>query len=329
MISNQLNNLHDSPPLDFRLGCWFRHNCEHLLASAWQSAQRQLSCYRGSHGLPPRLKVARNDMHSSISSKAMAHQARGFTLIEISIVLVIIGLIVGGVLVGKELIQAATIRKDATMMEEVDRSILTFKLKYNALAGDMPNAYNFFGGDAGCTNVDTNTTAAGCNGDGNNRWTTYADGQYREGFRVWQQLALAGLYPGTYTGTNGPSDGRDAVIGSNIPKSASSGGGFTLTWAPYITADGWMFAGNYGNNIFFGADHSSIYYTVAPIYTPINAYSLDTKIDDGKPGTGRLRVWHSAGSGQNCASSSDPAAATFRTDLTSIECAFVYMLTLK
>jgi len=35
----------------------------------------------------------------------------GFTLIELSIVLVIIGLIVGGILVGQDLIRAAELRK--------------------------------------------------------------------------------------------------------------------------------------------------------------------------------------------------------------------------
>ena len=40
----------------------------------------------------------------------VAMKQRGFTLIELSIVLVIIGLIVGGVLVGQDLIRAAKIR---------------------------------------------------------------------------------------------------------------------------------------------------------------------------------------------------------------------------
>jgi prepilin-type N-terminal cleavage/methylation domain-containing protein len=42
----------------------------------------------------------------------------GFTLIEISIVLVIIGLIVGGVLVGHDLIRAAGVRATISQVEK-------------------------------------------------------------------------------------------------------------------------------------------------------------------------------------------------------------------
>ena len=43
---------------------------------------------------------------------------RGFTLIELSIVLVIIGLIVGGILVGQDLINAAAIRAQIAQVEK-------------------------------------------------------------------------------------------------------------------------------------------------------------------------------------------------------------------
>ena len=45
------------------------------------------------------------------------YQERGFTLIELSIVLVIIGLIVGGVLVGQDLIRAAQVRATISQIE--------------------------------------------------------------------------------------------------------------------------------------------------------------------------------------------------------------------
>ena len=61
----------------------------------------------------------------------------GFTLIELSIVLVIIGLIVGGVLVGQSLIAAAGVRGTITQIERYNTAANTFYGKYGALAGDI------------------------------------------------------------------------------------------------------------------------------------------------------------------------------------------------
>ncbi len=46
------------------------------------------------------------------------NQQSGFTLIELSIVLVLIGLIVGGVLVGQDLIRAAKLRAQIGQIEK-------------------------------------------------------------------------------------------------------------------------------------------------------------------------------------------------------------------
>lgn len=71
-----------------------------------------------------------------------------FTLIELSIVLVIIGLIIGGILTGQDLINAATIRAQVSQISEFTTAVNTFKVKYNYLPGDMPpseaSALGFF-----------------------------------------------------------------------------------------------------------------------------------------------------------------------------------------
>ena len=63
----------------------------------------------------------------------------GFTLIELSIVLVIIGLVTGSVLVGRDLIRASEVRAQITQIEKYQTAVNTFKGKYGYLPGDIPD----------------------------------------------------------------------------------------------------------------------------------------------------------------------------------------------
>ncbi len=69
-----------------------------------------------------------------------------FTLIELSIVLVIIGLKVGGVLVGRDLINASYVRAQITQIEKYNQAVNTFRDKYSELPGDIePGLVTKFG----------------------------------------------------------------------------------------------------------------------------------------------------------------------------------------
>src|SRR3954468_10609989 len=65
---------------------------------------------------------------------------RGFTLIEMSIVLVIIGLIVGGILKGQELIDSARQKNLISQIDGVKAGVTTFVDRYKALPGDFSRA---------------------------------------------------------------------------------------------------------------------------------------------------------------------------------------------
>jgi prepilin-type N-terminal cleavage/methylation domain-containing protein len=60
----------------------------------------------------------------------------GFTLIELSIVLVIIGLVIGGVLVGRDLIDTAANRAAIAQIEQYRAATQAFRVKYGGLPGD-------------------------------------------------------------------------------------------------------------------------------------------------------------------------------------------------
>src|ERR1700685_2558728 len=96
----------------------------------------------------------------------------GFTLIEMSIVLVVIGLVVGGVLVGQDLIRAAYVRAQITQIEKFNTAVNTFYGKYQALPGDMnattalANGFATRGGWGGAGDGNGIIQGAVCSGGG-------------------------------------------------------------------------------------------------------------------------------------------------------------------
>ena len=64
----------------------------------------------------------------------------GFTLIELSIVLLFIALIRASILVGRDLIRTAQLRAAIGQIESLNTALNTFKLKYNCIAGDCASA---------------------------------------------------------------------------------------------------------------------------------------------------------------------------------------------
>jgi prepilin-type N-terminal cleavage/methylation domain-containing protein len=66
-----------------------------------------------------------------------ADDSAGFTLIELTIVLVIIGLIIGGILVGQDMVAAAATHAQITQMQKYNAAVNTFRNKYGGIPGDL------------------------------------------------------------------------------------------------------------------------------------------------------------------------------------------------
>lgn len=223
------------------------------------------------------------------------HRGRGFTLIEISIVLVVIGLIVGGILVGRDLIKAAELRKVVTQKEQIQTAVMTFRLKYNALPGDMPNATNFWGTAANCFAVTTGTLT--CNGNGNGALSYLANDTFmHEPWHFWRHLGNAELIPGSYTGfsNNTKCSQNNYCLEGGINGLAGpfrGSGWFAFSLATRSGSKVWQGrATNQNRNVIALANPSNIsgnpWYGAS--FSARDAWNIDNKIDDGKPYTGKM-----------------------------------------
>lgn len=139
---------------------------------------------------------------------------KGFTLVEIAIVLVIIGLLLGGIIKGREMIANTKLKQLIAMSEEVAAAIRTYEDKYGALPGDDPNAsVNLSGGVGGCVADDID--------DGN------GNGLMEESFDVVEHLACANLIKGSFNGSSDfmftPYGGQLIVVNFSLHGYGSNG----------------------------------------------------------------------------------------------------------
>ena len=140
----------------------------------------------------------------------MKSTQRGFTLVEIAIVLVIIGLLLGGILKGQEMITQAKIKNVIADMTGISAAMYGYQDRYRSLPGDDKNAGRWTGAIAG-------------NGDGiiSGKYlsTTAAD----ESVAFWDHLRKAGFVSGT--GTDQPFNAVSGKMGVQTGNALTPPGG--------------------------------------------------------------------------------------------------------
>jgi len=211
----------------------------------------------------------------------MPHRTNtGFTLVEISIILVIIGLIVGGVITGQDLIRQSRLQKLIHHIEEYRIATYAFNDKFDYFPGDIPNAWDYWGTKC----VPGTGSAVWCNGDGDGdiNYNLTSPVYRHEALTFWNHLQLAEMIAGQYSGRQTGSP-QWANIGVNIPGSPLKGGGFDVGRNDIVF-------GRSGNYFGFGSISPGDGQIRGAALSPANAWFIDQKTDDGSADSGHLRA---------------------------------------
>ncbi|MFM9890489.1 MAG: type II secretion system protein [Rickettsiales bacterium] len=256
-----------------------------------------------------------------------------FSLVELSIVLVILGLLTGGILSGQSLIRAAELRAVATEYSRYATAVQSFRDKYFAIPGDMNNATQFWGrlnGNADCvtnSSAAVDTSKGVCDGNGSGGLASAAAAsQSGEYMQFWRHLAAAGLIEGSYTGIAGTGGGEHCVIGTTCPKSKLSNAGWGVAYYPNFAGNSDTYALDYGNFFYVGAPNT-IFGPNLPVLKPEEAWNIDTKFDDGKPAQGAVIAlfWNNqCAAADDGSSANNDLVASYRLNDSTIQCSLYF-----
>ena len=131
---------------------------------------------------------------------------RGFTLVEIAIVLVIIGLLLGGILKGQEMITQAKIKNIVADFSGVSAAYYGYQDRYRAIPGDDPGAGTRWG-----------ATPGGGNGQVGGKYNSQTATD--ESRLWWDHLRRAGFVAGA--GTQQPFNAVTGLLGVQTGDAAS------------------------------------------------------------------------------------------------------------
>ncbi len=241
---------------------------------------------------------------------------KGFTLIELSITIIIIGLVIGGSMIANNLIHSAAIRSVISDLQAYQTGVQTFKMQYDNLPGDMPDAEAYW----------RSKDADVRNGNGNGLIEFFlGDGHKQEDVQAWKHITASGILPGSYSGDVvflQPSipqpayvnyakafvSGVDSLFGVPSANACyyqySSGDGNSLPQAKHHDDTSYWLVqpsgdengiiqpptNTSGNAILVGAVTpqygSNVGLKVDGTFSPIDIYTIDRKLDDANPVTG-------------------------------------------
>jgi prepilin-type N-terminal cleavage/methylation domain-containing protein len=286
-----------------------------------------------------------NTHNGEINMKRLNTQ-KGFTLVELAIVMTIIGLLIGGILKGQELMQNARITATVSQIKGYSAAMTTFKDMYQAVPGDMLSAGTRLVGCPGasglaCNPFGTGGAATGDAGDGiigANNWSTAwgAPGTTSTGgtagglgidderYLFWSHLLLANLIGGITT--DGLNSVKAFALETTHP-SAKVGGGFIAGYGTGLNGPGAASqpanTGLSGTLLVMINDPKKALLTATGTLPlpPLRAAQIDRKMDDGRPATGSVQAY---GVDASCFTSA--ATLVYKETVSLTDCGLIFKI---
>lgn len=241
---------------------------------------------------------------------------KGFTLVELAIVLVIIGLLIGGILAAQSIVETTRTQKTIREVDQYRIAVRQFQYQFKALPGDFNKAWELWG--TACE-----ATEALCEpAPGNN---VVYEGWGNSWGLFWTQLSLANFVPVKYGWdyfVMGPGEFTHLRPGIEVPTAVIKGrpvNGLSSS-STYIMQNNVYNEG--GSEYTYNTPYKNIFVLVSmatssganwvpngSILTPVQAQAIDSKIDDGKPATGSVLGAIGRGSA-NCVSPNNTSPHT-------------------
>ncbi len=240
-----------------------------------------------------------------LNSLPRRRKRSAFSLIELSIVLIIIGLLIAGVTGGASLIKSSELRSIITEARNWGIAVNSFYNQFDALPGD-------FG-----------TVLSGSEqGNDNSAIEYFNSDDIAEGRNAWVQMKAAAILDSNVlsSASSVVSPASQVSFGVNIPASKIKASGWDFDYNTTSTQNVVVLTGTIetGTTQDLVNDDSDSYATGA--ITPTDALSIDAKFDDGVSNGGKIRAVLSACSGSGVyttATTTKACALSYQVDINS------------
>jgi prepilin-type N-terminal cleavage/methylation domain-containing protein len=223
----------------------------------------------------------------------MSKQLRtaGLTLVELSIVLVIIGLLIAALLGGQELVTVGKINKTISDMKKLKTAYEAFASQYDAIPGDMKDGEQYFGADK----------VRNGNGDKRVYFFDVSSNAYKyESCNLFSMLTASRIYTQTSNTDPDVCDVSKAAAGISFPRcSMNNNCAVSIALARSLATpdSGTTIDRPIKNAVFISGFNENNNTSGTPLSNltlkPSEAYSIDMKLDDGLPLFGQVKTYKS------------------------------------